>query len=65
MYITVGINGDILMVSNVPVQGITEYIGIIPNDFLDTFSLDKYVFLNNQIVQVQGWIAPIYKPLIF
>jgi hypothetical protein len=35
-----------------------EYEGDIPNDFYSTFSIGKYLFINNQIVPVSNWVYP-------
>jgi hypothetical protein len=36
-----------------------EYDGDIPEDFMNTFSQGKYLFVDGAIVLVAGWVAPV------
>ncbi len=35
----------------------------LPVDFYQTFSTGKYLFLNGEVVAVEGWVAPVLQPL--
>jgi hypothetical protein len=36
-----------------------EYDGDIPEDFMNTFSQGKYLFVDGAIVPVDGWVSPV------
>ena len=40
------------------IQGATEYSGNLPDDFLQMAGWGKYRFLNDEIVEVNGFEAP-------
>ncbi len=59
MYIRANEDGIITLLSTIENVDCFFYEKEFPKDFLATYSLGKYLFLNKEIVEVEGWVMPI------
>lgn len=58
MFIVANEDGSINRIGSITTDNAVEYTGVEPEDFGNTFALGKYKFINGQIVEVEGWVAP-------